>query len=59
MKNLIFTQIKYRFNYIFNQIFKEYFKKRINLDWRLTAKRYDILNDIIKNQNYKNYLEIG
>ena len=59
MKNLFFTQIKYRFNYICNQIFKEYFKKRIQLDWRLTTKRYDILNNIIKNQNYKNYLEIG
>jgi len=59
MKNLFFTQIKYRFNYICNQIFKEYFKKRIQLDWRLTTKRYDILNSIIKNQNYKNYLEIG
>ncbi len=51
---------KYKLNYFFNLIFKEFFfKKKIKINWNQYPKRYEIINNIIKYKNYKDYLEIG
>ena len=45
-----------RFLYYF---YGEKFYKRFNYDWSKTPSRVQVIQEIIKKQNYKNYLEIG
>ena len=57
---MISIRQKYKINYLFNIIFKEFFfKKKILFEWDNLPKRYEIINRIIKNYNFKKYLEIG
>ena len=37
----------------------ERFSKKLAYDWNQTSSRFDIINKIIKNKNFKSYLEIG
>ncbi len=55
----LFTKIVFylkRINYI---LFKENFRKKLKYDWNLYPKRYEIINNLIKSKNFKDYLEIG
>ena len=45
-----------RINYL---LFKESFHKKLKYDWSLYPKRYEIINNLIKSKNFKDYLEIG
>jgi len=56
---MISEKRKYRINYLFNKIFKENFSKKLTIDWSNYSKRYEIINNIILSNNYKEYLEIG
>jgi len=56
---MISDKRKYRINYLFNKIFKENFSKKLTIDWSNYSKRYEIINNIILSNNYKEYLEIG
>ena len=51
---------KYKINYFVNLIFKEnFFKKKIQINWDDYPKRYEIINKLIQEKKYDNYLEIG
>ena len=50
------TNIIKRFFYY---IYGEKFYKRINYDWSKYPTRFEIIQKIIDNKNYNNYLEIG
>ena len=56
---MISDKRKYRINYLFNKIFKENFSKKLTIDWSNYSKRYEIINNSILSNYYKEYLEIG
>ena len=56
---MITDKKKYKINYLFNKIFKENFSKKLTINWSNYSKRYEIINNIILNNSYKEYLEIG
>ena len=51
-----FTLYLRRFYYFLTN---ERFSKKLDYDWHQTSSRFDIINKIIKNKNFKSYLEIG
>lgn len=53
------NKIKLRFNKLYNLIFGEKFYKKLNFNWEGLPKRYDLINFVISQKNYHNYLEIG
>jgi len=52
-----------RFYYILKRIsfffFGEKFYKRLNYKWHTLPSRFDVINYLVKKNNYKSYLEIG
>ncbi len=56
---MISQKNKYRFFNFVNLCTKERFKKKLNFDWSFLPQRFEIINKIIKKNNYKRYLEIG
>ena len=44
---------------LFYYVYGEKFYKRLNYDWSKYPSRIEILQDIIRREKYKNYLEIG
>ena len=55
----LFTKIIYYLKRIIYLLLKENFHKKLKYDWSLYPKRYDIINNLIKFKNFKEYLEIG
>ena len=55
----LFTKVIYNLKRIIYLLFKENFHKKLKFDWSLYPKRYDIINNLIKFKNFKDYLEIG
>ena len=55
----LFTKIIYYLKRIIYLLFKENFHKKLKYDWSLYPKRYDIINNLIKFKNFKEYLELG
>ena len=53
------NKFKNRINKIYNIIFGEKFYKKIDFNWDNFPKRYELINKVITNKNYKSYLEIG
>jgi hypothetical protein len=49
----------YKLRNLFNLVFKEYFKKKLNFNWEIYPKRFELINKIIKQKSYTKYLEIG
>ncbi len=56
---MISIKKKFKLNYIYNLIFKENFREKLNFEWNKYSNRFDIINKIIQEKKYKNYLEIG
>ena len=52
-------KFKYYYRRLVYFIFYERFNKNLKYHWNLYPKRFDIINKIIKKNNYTNYLEIG
>lgn len=58
--NYEWNNIKFKFlKKIYILLKNNFCLKKINFNWNLQPKRYEIINEIVKLKNYKSYLEIG
>jgi len=53
------NKIKLRINKVLNYIFKEKFYKKLNFKWDEYPNRTHLIQKVIDQKKYKNYLEIG